>query len=289
MNILIFGGNGQLGRDCRTVFENDHSVVAVDIDTLDITNIGAVRELIRQVQPEVLINCAAFTQVDKCETQKEAAWAANVTGPENLAICAKESKTRLIHISTDYVFDGKKKPPEPYIESDAVNPLSYYGKTKLEGERAIESHTDNFVILRTAWLYGFYGNNFLKTILRKALSGAPLKVINDQYGSPTWSFRLACQIKRVVENTAQGIYHATSEGHCTWFELAKYFLEKMNVPHDIKPCRTDEYTTPAVRPGNSILENRRLKAEGFNIMKHWQEELDEFIGKFGKQLKECGG
>jgi dTDP-4-dehydrorhamnose reductase len=284
MNIIIFGGNGQLGRDCRTIFENDHRVISVDIDTLDISNIEALRDFIRKFQPELLVNCAAFTQVDKCETLKEAAWSANVTGPENLAVCAHESAARLIHISTDYVFDGKKKPPEPYVETDVPYPLSYYGKTKLEGERAIEKHADNFVILRTAWLYGFHGNNFLKTILKKALSGASLKVVDDQFGSPTWSYRLACQIKVMVENTARGIYHATSEGFCTWYDLAKYFLEKMNVPHDINPCRTDEYPTPAVRPGNSILENQRLKAEGLNVMKHWQEDLDEFIEKFGEQL-----
>jgi dTDP-4-dehydrorhamnose reductase len=284
MNIVIFGGNGQLGRDCRTVFETGHRVAAVDIDTLDITNIEAIGNLIRKVQPEVLVNCAAFTQVDKCEILKEAAWSANVTGPENLSICAKEYGARLIHISTDYVFDGQKKPPEAYIESDAVNPLSYYGKTKLEGERAIEKHNENFVILRTAWLYGFHGNNFLKTILKKALSGASLKVVDDQFGSPTWSYRLACQIKAMVENTAQGVYHATSEGYCTWFDLAKYFLEKMNVPHDIKPCATEEYPLPAPRPGNSILENRKLKAEGLNVMKHWQEDLDEFIKNYGDSL-----
>ena len=289
MNIIIFGGNGQLGRDCQAVFQKDHKVSSVDIDTLDITDIEPVREFIRQVQPEVLVNCAAFTQVDKCETFKEAAWSANVKGPENLAICAKESSARLIHISTDYVFDGKKNPPEPYMESDAVNPLSYYGETKLEGERAIERHMDNFVILRTAWLYGFHGNNFLKTILKKALSGASLKVVDDQFGSPTWSYRLACQIKRVVENTAQGIYHATSEGYCTWYELARYFLEKMNVPYNITPCSTEEYPTPAIRPGNSILENQRLKAEGLNVMKHWREDVDDFIKKFGAQLaRDCG-
>ncbi len=284
MNIIIFGGNGQLGRDCRAVFENSHQVTSVDIDTLDISHMDTVRNFVGRVQPEIIVNCAAFTQVDKCETLKETAWAANVLGPQNLTICAKESGARLIHISTDYVFDGKKKPPDFYVETDATNPLSYYGKTKLEGERAIEKHTDNFVILRTAWLYGFYGSNFLKTILKKALTGASLKVVADQFGSPTWSYRLACQINQVVEHPAQGIYHASSEGYCSWYELAKCCLEKMDVPHDINPCRTDEYPTPAVRPENSILENHRLKAEGLNVMKDWREDLDEFIKNYGDSL-----
>ncbi len=288
LKIIIFGGNGQLGKDCQTVFKNDYQIISVDIDTLDISNIEAVRNLIRKTQPEILVNCAAFTRVDACETETESARSANVTGPQNLAICAKEVSSRLIHISTDYVFDGKKPPPHPYVETDTPHPLSYYGKTKLEGERAIARHTDNFVILRTAWLYGFYGNNFLKTILKKTLSGASLKVVNDQFGSPTWSHRLACQIKRVVESAARGIYHATSEGHCTWYDLAKYFLEKMNLPHDIHSCRTEEYPTPAVRPKNSILENQRLKAEELNIMKHWRDDVDEFIEQFGQKLiREC--
>lgn len=288
MNILITGGNGQLGKDCQIIFNKTHSVASVDIDTLDITDFKAVKDFINQVKPEAIVNCAAFTQVDACETRQELAWAANVKGPENLAICAKESGARLIHMSTDYVFDGKKKPPAPYLETDATNPSSYYGRTKLEGEQAISLHMENYAILRTAWLYGFYGNNFLKAILKKALSGQRLKVINDQFGSPTWSFRLAEQIKRIVESSARGIYHASSEGYCTWYELAEYFLEKMNLPHDVSPCATEEYPLPAPRPKNSILENQRLKAQGLNIMKHWQGDLDEFIEKHGAQLiNEC--
>jgi len=284
MNILIFGGNGQLGKDCQAAFDKGYSATSVDIDTVNIADQEAVKDIVSRIRPEVIINCAAYTQVDKCESEHEAAWSANVAGPENLARCANKFGSRLIHISTDYVFDGKKKPPQPYLETDPTNPLSVYGKTKLEGELVIEKLTENYAILRTAWLYGFYGNNFLKAILRKALSGNPLKVVNDQFGSPTWSYRLACQIKKVAEKNAQGIYHASSEGFCTWYDLATYFLEKMNVPCDITPCTTAEYPTPAVRPGNSILENHRLKAEGLNVMKHWQEDVDEFVEKFGEQL-----
>jgi dTDP-4-dehydrorhamnose reductase len=288
MKILITGGNGQLGRDCTSVFEKNHSVTSVDIDTTDITDIEAVSDLIADIKPDVIVNCAAYTQVDNSETQQKVAWAANVKGPENLAVCARKSAARLIHISTDYVFDGKKIPPEPYIETDETNPQSYYGRTKLEGEKVIPNHTDNFMILRTAWLYGFYGNNFLKAILKKSLIGQSLKVINDQYGSPTWSYGLAEQIRHVIDHNARGIYHASSEGHCTWYELAKYFLEKMDITHDIRPCATEEYPLPAPRPKNSILKNHRLKSEGLNIMKHWQEDLDEYIVKFGARLiEEC--
>jgi len=286
MKIMITGDKGQLGADCTKVLSENHEVLGVDIDEVDITKLPDIESLVQQFRPNTIVNCAAYTRVDDCEIQKELAWKANVTGAENLAKCVDKYGGCLIHISTDYVFDGRKKVPEPYVETDKTNPISNYGMSKLEGEEAIQKATNRFIILRTAWLYGISGHNFLKTMLKLSLrrSDNKIKVVNDQFGSPTWSYRLALQIERLVEINAQGIFHATSEGHCTWYELADYFLKKMDVPHTIIPCTTEEYPTPAARPMNSILENRNLKEKGMNIMVDWKSDVDEFVLNFREVL-----
>jgi len=286
MKILIAGGKGQLGTDCVRVFRETHEVMAIDLDELDITKLSGVESLVQRFVPNIIINCAAYTQVDNCEIEKDLAWNANVKGTENLARSVEKHGGRLIHISTDYVFDGRKRVPEPYVETDEPNPVSYYGKTKYESEKAVRSADDRHVILRTAWMYGLNGHNFLKTMLKLALKNPEdeIRVVADQYGSPTWSYRLALQIARIIDTDAGGIYHATAEGHCTWFELAEYFLKKMGVPHTIVPCTSNEYPTPAKRPINSILENRHLKEKGINIMAPWQDDLDQFVSSFGERL-----
>ena len=244
--------------------------------------------MIGHLTPDVVINCAAYTKVDECERERELAWTVNVDGPGHLAVTTKKYGGRLIHISTDYVFDGAKDVPESYTEEDAPHPLSYYGKSKLEGEKAIRYAADDYMILRTAWMYGLTGQNFLKTMLRLAVEapGREIKVVNDQFGSPTWSYRLAMQLDKLIEVNGQGTYHATAEGCCTWYELACYFLEKMGVPHSLVPCTTEEYPTIAQRPKNSTLENRRLKEGGINVMVHWQTDLDQFVSTFGRRLIE---
>lgn len=279
---MITGDKGQLGSDCASILNKSYEVLGVDIDEMDIAEYQDVETLVRQFVPSFIINCAAYTQVDDCETQKELAWKVNVTGAENLARCVEKHGGRLIHISTDYVFDGRKSVPETYVETDVTNPISYYGKTKLEGEKAVIRTTDQHVIVRTSWLYGIRGYNFLKTMLKLALKNSDKKinVVNDQFGSPTWSYRLALQIARLIEMNALGLYHASAEGYCTWYELAHYFLEKMAVPYMVIPCTTAEYPTAAERPMNSILENWNLKEKGINIMAHWKTDVDEFVSNF---------
>jgi dTDP-4-dehydrorhamnose reductase len=288
MRIMITGDKGQLGADCTKVLSQTHEVLGVDIDQVDIAIWPDIESLVQKFTPNIIVNCAAYTHVDDCETEKESAWKANVTGAENLAKCIEKHGGRLIHISTDYIFDGKKKVPEPYVEMDAPNPLSYYGITKLEGEKAIKKATDRFIILRTAWMYGISGYNFLKTILKISTKSTDnnnnIKVVNDQFGSPTWSYRLALQIERLIETNLKGTFHATAEGYCTWFELAAYFLKRMNVSQNIIPCTTEEYPTTAVRPMNSILENLKLKEKGMNIMTHWKFDVNEFVSNFRKVL-----
>ncbi|MCF8130976.1 MAG: dTDP-4-dehydrorhamnose reductase [Deltaproteobacteria bacterium] len=286
MRILITGGSGQLGRDCTTVLKKKYDVTPVASNALDIADRRAVEGLVQELKPDVILNCAAFTRVDDCETHKALAWKVNVEGAKHLASAAGGLGARMIHISTDYVFDGQKQVPESYTEKDNTHPISYYGLTKLEAEKGVCAETDRYTILRTAWLYGVNGRNFLKTMLRLAL-GDPkreITVVHDQFGSPTWSYRLAEQIEKVMDADINGTFHATSEGHCTWYELAATFLDEMEVPNTLVPCTTRDYPTPAKRPLNSILENQRLKDEGLNIMRDWRADLVQFVSIFKKRL-----
>ncbi|NNF99186.1 MAG: dTDP-4-dehydrorhamnose reductase [Desulfobacteraceae bacterium] len=286
MKILITGSRGQLGHDVVNVLEADHHLLSLDLPELDITDFKSLKNVIGEFRPDVVINCAAYTQVDTCETQKELAHAVNAIGPDNLSRCLADHGGRFIHISTDYVFNGKKPIPEIYIEKDPTHPVSVYGETKLSGEQSIQQNLNNYVILRTSWLYGINGGNFLKTILRLSMkdSNPVIRVVDDQYGSPTWSYRLAKQIAAILDSDANGIYHATAEGYCTWFELAKAFLSQMGINKEIVACTTPEYPTAAKRPMNSILENFRLKSEKTNEMIDWKQDLNKFVSLHRDQL-----
>lgn len=286
MRIIITGAHGQLGTECSTVLSKFHEVMPYGSAELDITNLSQVKTTIRQTLPDILINCAAYTDVDGSETNMETAWNVNVGGPRNLARSTEDYGTTLVHISSDYIFDGATTPPQQYREDDPPRPLSYYGKTKFEGEEAIRALTDRHIIIRTSWLYGIVGRNFLNTILRAALNkpGETIRVVNDQYGSPTWSYRLALQIAQLIELQAAGTYHASSEGYCTWYQLAWLFLELLEVPHAIVPCETKDFPRPAVRPKNSVLENNRLTREGINVMVPWEDDLERYVGTFRETL-----
>ena len=286
MKILITGGHGQLGHDVSQVLEREHKVVPCSSQELDISSQAAVDAAIAALHPDLVINCAAYTAVDNCENEKELAWKVNARGPENLARGMEARGGRLIHISTDYVFDGNKPITESYTEEDPVGPLSEYGSSKLAGEQAVTEISSDHLILRTAWLYGWQGKNFLKTMLRLALADPyrELRVVNDQYGSLTWTATLARQIQAVLTSDLQGIAHATAEGASTWFQGACYFLDAMEVPHNLVPCSTSEYPTPAHRPTNSILENRRLKQAGVSLFTSWQQDIDAFVRQYKEEL-----
>jgi len=284
MKLLITGAGGQLGQDCVRLLLDRHEICALTSRQLNITNAEAVQAAVACVRPDVLINCAAYTAVDACESEVDCCMAVNADGPANLADTCGKVGCRLIHISTDYVFDGCKPVPEAYREEDATGPVSAYGRSKLAGEEAIAARMENYLILRTAWLYGIGGKNFLKTMLRLALANRPINVVNDQFGSLTWTMTLARQIEQVLDSGLTGIAHATAEGYCTWFEGAKYFLEAMQVEFSISPCPTADYPTPAKRPANSILENRRLKEQGLNVMRDWRADVDEFVRLHREEL-----
>jgi dTDP-4-dehydrorhamnose reductase len=284
MRILITGGTGQIGSDLAKVLHGTHEILALGKEGLDITQSDIVTARLTDFAPNYVVNCAAFTKVDACEQQQELAWRANAEGPGILAKACGAKNIPLLHLSTDYVFDGARPPSQSYSEEELTGPISCYGKSKLEGERQVFANTDRAVILRTAWVYGAVGNNFLKAILRKALKGERFRVVDDQFGAPTWSYRIALQIRRLIEHGAKGLFHGTAEGATHWFEVAQAFFAAMAMDVDLVPCRTADYPTPARRPANSILENKRLKALGLNEMQPWREDLTEFVGQFKDRL-----
>ncbi|MFV0436606.1 MAG: dTDP-4-dehydrorhamnose reductase [Desulfopila sp.] len=286
MRITLIGSRGQLGTACRLVLGNSHEIVCCDRPQLDLGDRENVERCIAALRPEVIINCAAYTAVDACETDTAICRRINTDGPGFLARAASRCGCRLIHISTDYVFDGLRPAPAGYQEEDRTNPLSSYGRTKREGEEAVLHAGGNVAILRTAWLYSAHGANFLKTMLRLCLQDRhrTIKVVNDQHGSLTWVNTLARQIGQLLGPELQGIYHATANGHSTWFEAADVFLNAMGVDHKLAPCTTSEYPTAATRPANSILCNSSLEAAGLSVFRDWRDDLDQFVQCHGRQL-----
>jgi len=275
--ILIIGCNGQLGMDCMSVMPE---AIGVDFPEVNIADRFQCLEKLNSLRPDVIINCAAYTAVDACESDP-ACWKVNADGPKYLAEWAAANGAFLVHVSTDYVFSGDKPLFESCTEKDETGPVSEYGKSKLAGEQAVLESGADAAILRTAWLYGATGKNFLKTMLRLTLQnpGKEFKVVNDQFGSPTWAHTLARQIQAVVEKKATGVFHATSEGYCSWYDLACAFLSELDIEHHFVPCSSEEYPTPAKRPVNSILENQRAKQLGINQFADWRQELACFVDK----------
>ncbi len=288
MKIMLLGASGMLGSDCMAVFSQSHEVVAPSKKELNIIKWDLVIEKLQSVSPDVVVNCAAFTDVDACEDKDKMIYKINVEGPRNLAQGCARFHCKFVHISSDYVFDGRKAIPQPYFEDDPPKPISLYGKQKMESEVAVRDNSPNYIIVRTAWLYGVNGKNFMTSILNNALGNKkePLKVAEDQYGSPTWTYRLAQQLLKLIEEDARGTYHATAEGYCTRFEWAKFVIEKLGLDTEVIPCSMKEFPQRAKRPANCLLENRNLKEQGLNIMRPWKEDLAAFLDQYGVQLVE---
>jgi len=285
--ILIIGHKGQLGTDCMSVISE---ATGIDFPEIDISDRFQCLEKLDDMAPSVIVNCAAYTAVDACESDPSC-WTVNADGPKYLAEWAAANGAFLVHVSTDYVFDGQKPLFEACVESDPVGPVSEYGRSKLAGEQAILESGAQAAILRTAWLYGANGKNFLKTMLRLTLQnpGKEFKVVSEQFGSPTGSHTLARQIAALIEAKVVGVFHSTSEGYCSWYDLACSFLDEMGVIHNFTPCSSVEYPTPAKRPENSILENVELKRQGLNVFRGWEEELADFVKENRSKLLDEAG
>lgn len=274
--IIVTGCNGQLGRAINQFYKNNSEVelINTDVAELDITDIEKTLELVKSVQPYAIINCAAHTGVDACETQLDSAYQINAVGPRNLSIAAAQTNAKMVHISTDYVFAGDAK--TPYIEFDKTNPQGAYGRTKLQGEEFVKQFADKFFIIRTAWLYGD-GKNFVRTMLRLSETNEEVKVVGDQVGSPTSTAELVKIINQLIWTDNYGVFHGTCEGQCSWAEFAEEIFRLAGKSTKVKAITTSEYNAPAARPAYSVLENYMLKLTTNYTAADWKEAIAEYI------------
>ncbi|MBN2188928.1 MAG: dTDP-4-dehydrorhamnose reductase [Chitinispirillaceae bacterium] len=280
MKLLVVGHNGMLGQEMvRAARRAGHEVSGADFPDIDITRQESIQSCFAAERPRAVVNCAAYTAVDACETDRERAFAVNARGAGLVAAAAEGCGAAFVHFSTDYVFDGRKS--SPYVESDPVNPASVYGRSKLEGELLARKNCGRSFILRIAWLYGIDGGNFVRTIRtlaeKNAAAGRPLRVVNDQTGSPTYTADVCRQTLRMLETRYFGLYHCTSEGQCSWYDFALEIVGASGIPVNVEPCTTAEYPRPAPRPAYSVLENSALKKLGLNFMPHWKEAFAAFL------------
>ena len=291
MNILVTGANGQLGNEMRIVSKgSDDKYIFSDItdaeDTiiLDITDIDAVRDIVSKYNIDIIVNCAAYTNVDKAETDEELCSLLNEKAPENLAKAMKEVDGLLIHISTDYVFGGESY-NTPCNESQETKPTSVYGKTKLQGEEKIKGTNVRYLIFRTAWLYSEFGKNFMKTMLSLTSTKQELSVVFDQVGTPTYAYDLARAIYDIINERLYegnyGIYHYSNEGVCSWYDFAKMIASiDKNTTCNIKPCHSDEFPSKVERPPYSVLDKTKFKNTFGIIVPHWVDSLDKCLNNY---------
>lgn len=291
MKILITGCNGQLGAELVKILHQGRSelgeipaaykgaqVTGIDLPDLDISDGPAVRAYIQEKRPDVILNCAAVTNVDGCEREPDQAMKGNAIGPRNLAAAAAETGAKLLHVSTDYVFGGDGD--KPYAEWDVCAPQGAYGASKLLGERYVRERCPRYFIVRTAWLYGYHGKNFVKTILRLAREKGSCKVVNDQRGNPTNAADLAHHILKIAATEEYGVYHCTGEGVCTWYDFARKIVELSGIPCCVEPCTSEDFPSPTRRPAYSALENRMLRCTVGDEMRPWEEALSCFFKNY---------
>jgi len=273
MRILVTGANGQLGREI-TKQGQQHELILTDYDTLDITDGQAVAKLFREVQPQAVVHCAAYTNVDAAESDMDGAFRVNVIGAQNIGAGCLATGARMVYVSTDYVFNGKGS--ALYREFDAVHPETVYGRTKFQGEEMVRQILGRHYILRTAWLYGD-GNNFVRTMLKLADDHATLKVVNDQVGTPTSTVDLARTIFQLLATDGYGTYHATCQGECSWYEFACEIFKIAGKEVNVVPVTTAEFPRPAKRPAYSVLDNYMLRMTVGDTMRDWREALAEYL------------
>ena len=276
MKILITGARGQLGLELTKQLskDNKYELILTDRENLNIVDVDNVNEVILSNKPDVVINCAAHTAVDLCETDIENAYKINAIGPRNLAIACEKVGAKFVQVSTDYVFDGKGQ--RPYREDDGTCPNSIYGTSKLMGENFTKEFCSKYFIVRTAWLYG-EGNNFVRTMIKLSETNKELNVVNDQFGSPTSTVDLAKAIIDLIHTEHYGTYHGTCEGQCSWYDFAKKIFEINNIDIKVNPVTSDEFKRPAPRPAYSVLDNFMFKLVGLNSFRNWEDSLREYL------------
>ena len=279
--LIITGCNGQLGRAVNELLKDntEYECVNTDVAELDITDMDAVNALFEEVKPYAVINCAAYTAVDKCETDKDNAYRINAIGPRNLSIAATKYDAKMVHVSTDYVFPGDGT--VPYTEFDTTGPQSAYGATKLAGEHFVQQFATKYFIIRTAWLYGD-GNNFARTMLRLSETHDKVRVVNDQFGTPTSAKELAKAILYLLPTENYGLFHGTCEGSCSWADFAAEVFRLAGLPIKVEGISTEEYGSPTKRPAYSILENKMFKLTTDFMFADWKDAIAEYMKDYQK-------
>ena len=284
MKILLLGHKGMLGNDLLLKFNIGHEVVGLDKEEIDIVSSEECKRAIQETGPDIVINSAAFTNVDGCETAKDECFAVNAEAIKNIAEVCRSKNIRIIHFSTDYVFDGTAK--QPYKEDHQCNPINAYGESKLAGERYLQSLTDNYVLIRTSWLYGVKGKNFVQTILDKAKTTKKLTVVDDQVGSPTYTKDLAAAVDLLIEKNAKGIFNVTNRGTCSWYQFAKKILQESGLDDiELAPIKSDQLQRPAKRPAYSVLSMQKFIQTTGKTMQPWQLGLQDYLESIKTRLR----
>lgn len=277
MKVLVTGVKGQLGYDVvRELQKRGHEAVGVDIDEMDITDAAAVERVMTEVQPDAVIHCSAYTAVDRAEEDTEICRRVNVNGTENIAKICKKLDCKMLYLSTDYIFSGDGE--RPWEPDDEASPLNAYGQSKYDGELALKKYVKKYFIVRISWVFGINGNNFIKTMLRLGRENGAVKVVDDQIGSPTYTYDLARLLVDMIESDRYGAYHATNEGICSWYEFAKEIFRAAGMDNvSVTPVKSGEFPVKAKRPKNSRMSKEKLVANGFSLLPAWQDAVARYI------------
>jgi len=276
MRILVTGANGQLGRELvQLQAPQNMQIFGFSRDEMDITDLAQCRSVIRALRPDAVVHCAAYTKVDQAESEPDEAYRVNAYGARNAVLATEEVGAKFVYVSTDYVFDGRAD--KPYREYDRTDPQTVYGRSKLAGEQLVQSLSSRYFIVRTSWVYGKYGANFVKTMLKLAEDRDRLKVVHDQVGSPTYTLDLARFLLDLVKTDYYGIYHASNSGTCSWYEFAKAIFEERGLNVEVEPCTTAEFPRPAPRPAYSVLDHGAIRVHGLAPLRSWREALRHYL------------
>ncbi|KIL43552.1 hypothetical protein KP77_32580 [Jeotgalibacillus alimentarius] len=276
LKVIVTGSKGQLGQElCHVLMNEGHEVTGFSRLELDVTNPIEVQHIFTSCKPDIVIHAAAYTDVNRAEQEPEKAFQVNAVGTKNVALAVKEIGAKMVYISTDYVFDGTSQ--HPISEEETPNPLSIYGESKLKGEEYVRDILSDYFIVRTSWLYGRYGNNFVKKILEAGDLTQTVTVVNDQFGSPTYTGDLADAIAKLIVTDQFGLYHLSNSGSCSWYEFAQEIFYLAGKDVSVTPCKTEDFKSPAKRPSYSILDHGSWRENGFAEVRRWSEALEEFL------------